>query len=174
MARTRRLILVVLLTGLPWLAAAATDAPAPARAPGPDTAAELGERPAFLAGRRAGGAPVREPADGAGSLLRLLVGLVVVLGTLFALAWVVRRSGAVGPGRGGAVRVLASAAVGQRERVVLLEVGTQQLLVGVAPGSVRTLVELSDPVAVSASGEADGRAFASQLQGLLRRGEAVR
>ncbi|MEE4383310.1 MAG: flagellar biosynthetic protein FliO [Pseudomonadales bacterium] len=168
----RRLLLVALLAWLPFPAAAAPEADAP----GPETASEgaLAERPAFLAGRRAGAAPVREPADGAGSLLRLLVGLAVVLGTLFALAWLVRRSGAVGVGRGGAVRVLASAAVGQRERVVLLEVGTQQLLVGVAPGSVRTLVELSEPVAVAAAGDAGAGAFASQLQGLLRRGETVR
>lgn len=172
MDRMPRLLLVVLLAWLP-LAAVAVREPGP---PAPEPAAESGlaERPAFLAGRRAGAAPVREPADGAGSLLRLLVGLVVVLGTLFALAWLVRRSGAVGVGRGGAVRVLASAAVGQRERVVLLEVGTQQLLVGVAPGSVRTLVELAEPVAVAATGEAGGSAFASQLQGLLRRGETVR
>lgn len=172
MDRVRRLLLVVLLAGLPLAAPAAPES----ETSGPEAATEpaLEERPAFRAGRRAGAAPVGEAADGAGSLLRLLVGLVVVLGTLFALAWLVRRSGAVSVGRGGAVRVLASAAVGQRERVVLLEVGTQQLLVGVAPGSVRTLVELSEPVAAAAAGDAGTGSFANQLQGLLRRGETVR
>jgi flagellar protein FliO/FliZ len=130
--------------------------------------------PAFLAERRNAEPALRAPTQGAGSLLRLLVGLVVVLATLFALAWLVRRTGAVSAGRGGLVRVLASAAVGQRERVVLVEVGDQQLLVGVAPGSVRTLMEFATPVADGSMVGAGGGAFAQQLQSLLRRGEVAR
>ena len=79
--------------------------------------------------------------DGAG-LLRATLGLALVLALIFAVGWVMRR---IAPARGGGtgpLRVVGSQALGARERVVLLEVGDQWLVVGVAPGSVRGLASL--------------------------------
>ncbi|MEW8461479.1 MAG: flagellar biosynthetic protein FliO [Candidatus Thiodiazotropha endolucinida] len=39
----------------------------------------------------------------------------------------------------GMVRVVGGASVGTRERVIVVEVDNQRLLLGVAPGQVRTL-----------------------------------
>jgi flagellar protein FliO/FliZ len=79
--------------------------------------------------------------DGAG-LLRATLGLALVLALIFAVGWVMRR---LAPARGahaGPVRIIGSQALGARERVVLLEVGDQWLVVGVAPGNVRGLATL--------------------------------
>jgi flagellar protein FliO/FliZ len=111
-------------------------------------------------------------ASGPGYLLRLAVGLIIVLAALGALAWLLRRLGGGGLGRSGPVRVLGSAPVGQRERVLLVEVGGQQLVVGVAPGNVRTLHVLDEPVAAaepSAGAPAPGGAFARHLRNALQR-----
>ena len=54
---------------------------------------------------------------------------------------------------GGDMRVVSSVGVGQRERAVLLQVGEQQVLLGVGPGNVRTLHVFDEP-AVSATSSA--------------------
>lgn len=79
--------------------------------------------------------------DGAG-LLRATLGLALVLALIFAVGWVMRRVAPARMGGAGPVRVVGSQAVGTRERVVLLEVGDQWLVVGVAPGNVRGLATL--------------------------------
>lgn len=108
-----------------------------------------------------------------GHLLRLVVGLALVLAAVAGLAWVLRRVGGVGGGRNGLVRVIGSAPVGQRERVVLVEVGSEQVVVGVAPGSVRPLHVLAEPVehrqAEPGPEGGNGPAgFAAQLHAVMR------
>lgn len=107
-------------------------------------------------------------------LLRLVLGLALVLATVFVLGWLLKRLGGAMTGRSGPVRVIGSAPVGQRERVVLIEVGGEQLLVGVAPGSVRSLHVLAEEVAVNpATPDSDpdsveGQSFRGQLQSIMR------
>jgi len=86
------------------------------------------------------------PGVDAGSLLRLIFGLAVVIAAIVGLAWLLRRMGAVGGGTGGQLKVLGGLQVGQRERVVLIQVGDKQLLLGVAPGRVQTLHVLDQPL----------------------------
>jgi len=83
----------------------------------------------------------------------------LVLGTLVAVAvlllgarWFVRFGGARGVASG-ALRVVASLPVGQRERAVVVQVGDRQLLLGVAPGRVALLHELSSPLPAERRGE---------------------
>lgn len=75
----------------------------------------------------------------AGGIAQALIGLVAVLALVAAMAWVLKRfSGLRGTGSG-LIRIVGGAAVGPRERIVLVEVGGSWLLVGVAPGQVRAL-----------------------------------
>jgi flagellar protein FliO/FliZ len=78
-----------------------------------------------------------------GGYLQMVVGLAIVLGLVGGAAWLLKRLSAL-PGTGaGLIRVIGAAAVGQRERVVLVEVGDTWLLLGVAPGQVRRLHSMS-------------------------------
>jgi flagellar protein FliO/FliZ len=83
---------------------------------------------------------------GAGSLTQVTLSLLLVLGIVFAAAWVTRRLRGFGKFGNGAVHVVTEIAVGTKERVVLVQVGKQQLLIGVAPGRVSTLHVLEEPV----------------------------
>lgn len=91
-----------------------------------------------------------------GNLIETALGLVVVLGVMFGLAWLVKRFVQV-PGVGkGQVQVIGGVSLGTREKAVLLSVEGQRLLVGVAPGRVQTLLVL---------GKTDSAAsFAEQLE----------
>jgi flagellar protein FliO/FliZ len=79
------------------------------------------------------------PSLGVGAVLQTLVALVVVIGLVFACAWLARRFGLQAPGRGGLVKVVAGASLGGKERVAVVEINGTWLVLGAAPGNVRLL-----------------------------------
>jgi len=85
--------------------------------------------------------PVIEPVRSfaATGLLQAGLGLAVVIGLIFLFAWAVRRFGLQTSGKGQLVKVVSSAMVGQRERVVVVEIGDTWLVLGVAGGQVSAL-----------------------------------
>src|SRR6185437_9928387 len=75
-------------------------------------------------------------------MFKVLFGLIVVLGVLAGALWLMKRSG-LGPAHSsGAVKIVGGVSVGNRERVLVLEVADQWIVVGVAPGSVNALANL--------------------------------
>jgi flagellar protein FliO/FliZ len=118
-----------------------------------------------------GAAETPASAMTAGSLTQMLVGLVLVLGVIVVCAWALKRMAPRHMGAGNNLRIVAGAAVGQRERVVVLEIGATWLVVGVAPGSVRALHQMprvEAPADASATA-ADSRTFSSWLQQLIEK-----
>ncbi len=77
--------------------------------------------------------------DSIANLLQLSIGLGIVLVAIFVLAWFVKRVAKVDTAIGGAFKVIAVLSVGQRERIVLVQVGEHQIVLGVAPGHVRKI-----------------------------------
>jgi len=81
-----------------------------------------------------------------GYLLQLAGSLLLVLGCIVALLMMLKKLNRMPAGKSGAMRVIGSLKVGTREKVVLLEVGDRQLLVGVAANGVNTLQCFDEPV----------------------------
>ncbi|GAB3630430.1 hypothetical protein GCM10027419_52870 [Pandoraea terrae] len=79
------------------------------------------------------------PSLGGAGIVQTGLGLAVVLAVLFGLAWLAKRFGLQRPLGSGQVRVVGSAAVGQRERVVVVEIAGDWVVIGVAPGRVSAL-----------------------------------
>lgn len=77
-----------------------------------------------------------------GGLLQAVLGLAIVLALIWGAAWLVRRLQPAMGGTGGALKLVASQGVGQRERIVVVEINEQWLVVGVAPGHVNALATL--------------------------------
>jgi flagellar protein FliO/FliZ len=70
------------------------------------------------------------------------LGLVLIIGLLLFAATLARKFLAgKGFGQGG-MRVIGGVALGARERIVLLEVGEEWLVIGIVPGQIRTLHKL--------------------------------
>lgn len=82
-------------------------------------------------------------------LLQVVGSFFLVICILLAVMLLLKRFNTVGISKTGYIQILASAPLGQRERAVLLQVGEEQILVGVAAGSVSTLHHISHPVAPS-------------------------
>ncbi|WP_038054593.1 flagellar biosynthetic protein FliO [Thioalkalivibrio sp. ALJ1] len=102
----------------------------------------------------------------AGYLAQLIGGLVLVIGAIVVLGWVLRRTQG-GLNRGSqAIEIVAARSVGTRERLVLVQVGNEQVLVGVAPSGIRTLHTMNEPVTAAVGETPD---FSSALKRAVSR-----
>lgn len=102
-----------------------------------------------------------------GSVFSVVLGLLLVLGLLFAAAWLVRRLQQVQPQVQSAIQLVAQLPVGLKERLLVVRVGDENVLIGVAPGQIRSLHVWQGSVPVSASAPAVGPAFLEQLKTLM-------
>ncbi|MEE9423243.1 MAG: flagellar biosynthetic protein FliO [Gammaproteobacteria bacterium] len=105
------------------------------------------------------------------SLVQLTLGMLTVLAIIIGLAWILKRSGRFQITAGGGLKILGGLSMGARERVVLLQVGETQLLVGVSPGSVKTLHVLDKPLVQGNETNTIGSGFAQQLSSMLSGGK---
>jgi len=113
--------------------------------------------------------PVIDPLSGT-NVVQMVVGLFLVLILVFAIAWLLRRVGGVSLTGSGALKVIAGMSMGARDRVVLLQVGDEQLLVGISPGRIQTLHVLDNPIEIEQSA-AGSTVFADKLTEVLRGGK---
>jgi flagellar protein FliO/FliZ len=97
---------------------------------------------------------------------QMLLGLLLVIGLIFMLAWLLRRVQSIGPRGAQVIKVLASQALGPRDRLVLVQVGTEQVLLGLSAGRITPLHVLKDPVHLPDS-EPASTEFAQRLMELL-------
>lgn len=101
----------------------------------------------------------------ASQLLQLGGGLIVVLmliGALYLLRPMLQRLGAVRGPAGKLLSVIDAIHVGPRDRIVLVEVDGQRVLLGVSPGTIRPLLDLGAGRGLTDSG------FSGELQSSLR------
>jgi flagellar protein FliO/FliZ len=105
---------------------------------------------------------------GAGSLASVTLALLAVLAAIFAVAWLARRVRGIGNRVGNAIDVLADVPLGPKERAVLLKVGAEQILIGVAPGRVSALHVLREPIEVTKTATATSPT-ATSFSALLKR-----
>jgi flagellar protein FliO/FliZ len=104
---------------------------------------------------------------------QVVTGLLAVVALILVGAWMLRRFGRFSVGAEGSMKVLGGISVGTRERVVLVQVGETQLLLGIAPGRVQTLHVLDNPIAMSAPGSEGASAFGVRLAALLKQGRVT-
>lgn len=97
--------------------------------------------------------------------------LAIVLLLIIACAWLARRCGFAPRGRanGAQIAVKASYSLGQRERLVVVEIDGQRLLLGVTPGAITRLGRLARPEEEPAAAAPD---FQLTLKRLLKRSKA--
>ncbi len=111
----------------------------------------------------------KAPAPGSGLVsadpVTVISGLMLVVALIFAVAWLMKRIGAVPVMPGQAMKILAALSVGTREKVILIEVGEKQVLLGVAPGRVSHL-QTFDEVIVAAPVQSSD--FASTIKKFLQ------
>ncbi len=104
------------------------------------------------------------PIVGGGEVLGMGISMLVVVAVILLLGWLYSRSRAVANGgASGVINIIASRALGPKERLLVVEVADQQLLIGMTATGVRTLHVFDAPIAVDDESAAN-RGFAARLK----------
>jgi len=125
--------------------AAAHAAPAAAV---PAAATATPEQQAALAGARPANAPApnnvlaAQAPSAAGSLVQTILSLGFVIALLVGLAWLLKRFGPKHITGGTTVKLVGALSVGARERILVVEVGEQWIVVGASPGRMNALATM--------------------------------
>jgi len=74
------------------------------------------------------------------AMLQMVLGLLLVIGVLFLGAFFLRKiNGGLNFGNAGPMRVVGGLMISTRERIVLVEIGDEWIVIGVVPGQIKTL-----------------------------------
>lgn len=93
------------------------------------------------------------PADPMSSIGRVAFTLLGMIALILLLAYFAKRlqgmsrsnvGGLAGPGK--LIKTLSTTSIGLKEKISLIQVGDQQILVGITPHSIQTLLVLETPI----------------------------
>lgn len=92
----------------------------------------------------------QDPMSSIGRVVFTLAGMIALI--LVLAYWAKRLQGMSGARQGGfsaqgqAIKTLATVSLGLKEKVALIQVGEQQLLIGITPQSIQTLLVLDEVI----------------------------
>ncbi len=101
------------------------------------------------------------------TLVETLFGLLLVLASIAFVAWLLRRTNRFTSSANGQMRIIAGLSLGPRERAMLLQIGEQQILVGVTAHQIQTLHVLESPL-VDNKADTNSSSFGERLQQILQ------
>lgn len=104
-----------------------------------------------------------------GYMAKLLLSLGLVVGIIFALAWVVKRFNFVPQQGRGIIQIISTLSVGSRDRIALIQVGEEQLLIAVSPGRITKLHSLEKPIQTLNAKTLEEGSFKDKLNTLLNK-----
>ena len=102
-------------------------------------------------------------------LLQLFIGLFVVVFCIVVLAWAAKKMRGFQSLADDSIKIISAMSMGARERILLLQVGEEQILIGVAPGKINKLHVLDKPVVIVEKNPvgSTGKMFSDKLKTLM-------
>lgn len=104
----------------------------------------------------------------AGSILQMVVGLAIVLAVIIGGAWLVRRLGNFPTVVDSPLKVITGLSLSPRDRLVVVQVGEKQLLLGLSPGRIQALHVLEVPLDMSTTPPSGLNALTQRFSSLLQ------
>lgn len=112
--------------------------------------------------------PVVDPIS-TGYLMKLTGGLLVILVLIFALAWLMKKLQLTQNSQNGLIKIVSAISVGNRDRIALIQVGDEQVLVGLTPGNMQKLHTLKKPVTHVATDPSEVQSFSKKFNQILNK-----
>ncbi len=103
---------------------------------------------------------------GGNEIVSVGTGMALVIGAILLCGWVYSRSRGLKGHAGDVFNILASQALGPKERILLVEVANKQLVIGMTATQVQTLHVFDEPVVEDAKPDSPVR-FADRLTSAL-------
>ncbi len=107
-------------------------------------------------------APMTSSQD---QLIQVCLALMAVLALIYALAWFVKRKQGVHGMGNLAMKTVAVLPMGVKEKIILVEVGGKQILLGMTPSNINTLATFDEPI-ISTQAQSSV-SFAQKLKDIL-------
>ncbi len=101
-------------------------------------------------------------------LASVAVALVFIVGLILALGWFLRRFNQGGLFQNSAIKIIASLPLGTRERLAVVDVGGQQLLLGITATQITTLHVFNEPVIAPGEHSPAASDFGKKLMAILQ------
>jgi flagellar protein FliO/FliZ len=77
---------------------------------------------------------------------RQILSFLLVIGMILVCAWILKKTRHLTSPQHKNIKVITATPLGIREKLVLIQVGEQQILLGVTPQSINTLYVLQEPL----------------------------
>ncbi|MDH5301609.1 MAG: flagellar biosynthetic protein FliO [Gammaproteobacteria bacterium] len=106
--------------------------------------------------------------DTTSALLKVTLGLGLVVAAIFGSAWAFKRFAGTAFIANDTMKIISGLSLGTRDRIVLIQVGDEQIVVGISPGRIQTLHVLKYPVDVSTENSVVGSAFSERLNAVIK------
>ncbi|RDV25077.1 flagellar biosynthetic protein FliO [Alteromonas aestuariivivens] len=97
-----------------------------------------------------------------GSVVSIFLSLLLVVAIIFSLAWLMRRFN-VAHSSSGQMKVVSSMIAGAKERILVIEVGQEQHLIGVTSHTITHLSKLETPLSSDSRKENGAEHFKQKL-----------
>lgn len=107
------------------------------------------------------------PPIGIPGVLGFGASLMLVIASIVIVGWLYARMQGVRGGSSNVIKILASQSLGSKERIVLIEVGNKQIVVGMTAANLQTLHVFDEPV-VSTAERPPQSAFAERLVAAIK------
>jgi len=105
-----------------------------------------------------------------GYIVQVLFSLVLVVGVIVLLSFLLRKFNFQTRAGSGVVRILSVVPLGGKDKLLLVEVGKEQILLGSSPGNVQKIHQLDMPVDMTATSDSNSeqRNFMTVLHSAIR------
>jgi flagellar protein FliO/FliZ len=114
-----------------------------------------------------------QTTSSASQLASLLGGLILILGLIYGLSWFVKRFSQGGFMQNPNMKIISAMPLGTRERLLLVDVGGKQLLLGVTATQINTLHVFDEPVAQAEKSAPIASDFSQKLMAILHQKNAA-
>lgn len=112
--------------------------------------------------------PVPVKTNSASQLASLVGGLLLILTLIYGLSWFVKRFSQGGFLQNPTMKIVSAMPLGTRERLMLVDVGGKQLLLGVTATQINTLHVFDEPVVATHKDQPVASEFSQKLMLILQ------
>jgi flagellar protein FliO/FliZ len=113
------------------------------------------------------GAATTTPIGSGRHLVDVSLALMGIIGLIFAISWFVKRFSHGAFATNAHIKILSAMPLGTRERIVLIEAGGQQLLLGITSTNINTLHVFEAPIVVDSKVDTQSD-FSRKLMAILQ------
>lgn len=87
--------------------------------------------------------------ENSANITEVLIALLAIVFFIFLIAWIMKRVGYTGMPKNNFMKIKACLPLSSKERLLLVEIGNEQVVIGVVPGSISLIKSLDKPLLVS-------------------------